>query len=642
MNSLPCGKIHKIATGIGATTLEIRDKTRNSLIVCPTRALAGSKAIAEKIFYIGSKYGSLKPTSIDRIKKNIKNKKLTKVAVVSDSLVPLLNDLGKEAYKDFFIMFDEIDAYQSEISYRPRLEEAFEEYFKFPKDRRCMVSATLQEFSDDRLVGEPQTEIIIDSQQKPGINIIEYSDNKYATIKAYIESIRKKYPGDKILIAYNSIDGISKVMSILPEEYKAEAGILCSEERKKEFKPNVRAKIDKGKLSHKITFMTSAYFIGVDMLEKLHIAIVSDCYVPHCIITGAKMTQIFGRTRKGCITRTIVTNNDSNKFKAISDFKGELVDKAEISKHLLDALGNMKIDLVTNEYIRRIEKAIFEHSTYEKIKLLRISNKKYTHNYLGIDFLIQRQKSLNDYYSDFGLFLTNIGNSYYVNSSDTSKAKLSREEQRILERHVQDSNEIKLSKEMRILNEGADYDTRANSEVEILLDHIHAYEYRLFNYEAVRAEVEGHLRGDRSSKDKKLIRQLKNILNNLEAYIEDPYKSTLWKRLREEFDLFEDDKSDGNVINLISKSIFTRGEISRKLTKISIELNGDIIPQLESEHEAIKYFRNLFDTKRGRKKNARRDNGYKIIGSYHNVYKLADDNKLQGGRFLYSLELPED
>jgi len=191
INSLPCGKIHKIATGIGATTLEIRDKTRNSLIVCPTRALAGSKAIAEKIFYIGSKYGSLKPTSIDRIKKNIKNKKLTKVAVVSDSLVPLLNDLGKEAYKDFFIMFDEIDAYQSEISYRPRLEEAFEEYFKFPKDRRCMVSATLQEFSDDRLVGEPQTEIIIDSQQKPGINIIEYSDNKYATIKAYIESIRK-------------------------------------------------------------------------------------------------------------------------------------------------------------------------------------------------------------------------------------------------------------------------------------------------------------------------------------------------------------------------------------------------------------------------------------------------------------------
>ena len=53
LTSLPSGRVFKRYTGIGATTVEIKDQSRNSIIICPTRALAAGKAISEKIMYVG-------------------------------------------------------------------------------------------------------------------------------------------------------------------------------------------------------------------------------------------------------------------------------------------------------------------------------------------------------------------------------------------------------------------------------------------------------------------------------------------------------------------------------------------------------------------------------------------------------------
>jgi len=54
--SLPAGKIDKRYPGIGATTLEIENPSRNSIIVFPTKALAATKAKANHIHYFGSAY----------------------------------------------------------------------------------------------------------------------------------------------------------------------------------------------------------------------------------------------------------------------------------------------------------------------------------------------------------------------------------------------------------------------------------------------------------------------------------------------------------------------------------------------------------------------------------------------------------
>jgi hypothetical protein len=56
VSSLPYGMIDKQYPGIGATTLELENSNRNSIIVFPTRALAATKAIGKIIHYVGSYY----------------------------------------------------------------------------------------------------------------------------------------------------------------------------------------------------------------------------------------------------------------------------------------------------------------------------------------------------------------------------------------------------------------------------------------------------------------------------------------------------------------------------------------------------------------------------------------------------------
>lgn len=49
-------------------------------------------------------------------------------------------------YHDYFLMVDEIDTMQADSAYRPRLENVMDYYFKFDRQQRSVVSATLIDF----------------------------------------------------------------------------------------------------------------------------------------------------------------------------------------------------------------------------------------------------------------------------------------------------------------------------------------------------------------------------------------------------------------------------------------------------------------------------------------------------------------
>lgn len=51
-------------------------------------------------------------------------------------------------------MVDEIDVLQSDNSFRPQLEDVIDYYFMFPPKNRCMVTATMKEFSNPLLKTE--------------------------------------------------------------------------------------------------------------------------------------------------------------------------------------------------------------------------------------------------------------------------------------------------------------------------------------------------------------------------------------------------------------------------------------------------------------------------------------------------------
>jgi len=153
--SLPAGRIDKSFPGIGATTLEIKDKSRNSIIVFPTRSLAALKAEKHGMYYFGSRFQNISSSNFEDVKSALKNGTLVKIAVVADSLPKIFHDLKKENLSSqFFLMIDEIDSFQTESNYRPALENCIDIYFDFPTERRCLITATMNFFSNNKIKNE--------------------------------------------------------------------------------------------------------------------------------------------------------------------------------------------------------------------------------------------------------------------------------------------------------------------------------------------------------------------------------------------------------------------------------------------------------------------------------------------------------
>src|SRR5690606_6216533 len=93
---LPPGRIMKQYTGIGATTQEIKDSTRNSIIVVPTKALATTKVIyannnldCEKYIFLygGSEYMRVQKTSLKEIHYAIKYIKIMYLIFFADTFL---------------------------------------------------------------------------------------------------------------------------------------------------------------------------------------------------------------------------------------------------------------------------------------------------------------------------------------------------------------------------------------------------------------------------------------------------------------------------------------------------------------------------------------------------------------------------
>lgn len=135
----PHGLIKKNRTGIGATTLEL-NSPRNSIVVVPTRALAYGKAASSKIEGESDKYrvlyvgGDIPGFIVPEISDYLMDSSIhyKKFIVVADSLPRLLHIIGKEHYKDYFLMIDEIDSYQYDCSYRPNMEMSWTTISSFP------------------------------------------------------------------------------------------------------------------------------------------------------------------------------------------------------------------------------------------------------------------------------------------------------------------------------------------------------------------------------------------------------------------------------------------------------------------------------------------------------------------------------
>lgn len=405
IDRLPSGLIDKRATGIGATTCELTSP-RNSIIVVPTRALAYSKAQSQpNSFYLGSPYGNIKSKINDEEIRNYLSSDIDfkKFLVVADSLPRLIKVIGAEVYNDYFIMIDEIDSFQSEFEYRPKMELSIEYFFRFKEG--CLVSATLIDFSDPMVNGLPRIIIDYKFNVKKELNIFYGSRQAVKTVSELIKDyyFKRQYwsacktdSNVKLLVAYNSVESIMEVIALLPFELRKKCKVLCSEKSKeKTILDNIEYydELKNNLLPGQINFITSAYFVGINIDELFCPLLVNDSKVQHSFLSLDKIKQIEGRCRVGLQSVFVLFSIASPDFKGTN--KQVLLDSACSQ---VDSIKSMMLtgntELRKGESLRsKVEPLIDYFSPQALCKLTSNDNIEVSH--LAIDNELLKDKLLN-------------------------------------------------------------------------------------------------------------------------------------------------------------------------------------------------------------------------------------------------------
>jgi len=432
MDRVPFGILNKAITGLGATRLEIMNQERNSIIVVPTKSLAYSKYKSvnsikgeDYAFYVGSPIKEIKnKVSSAQIQRYLQNSSTAKkkFLVVADSLpflIKILEDNKIDVYHDYFLMVDEIDTMQADSAYRPRLENVMDYYFKFDRQQRSVVSATLIDFSNPQFKFESKVTVCWEENPRRNIDLV-YTNYVDDVAKGFIKQKLETSPNEKILIAYNSLDGILNILNMLRNENivnSSDLGILCSErsnDKIKEYLEDTDNVIDEGgHLQKRIVFMTCAYFAGIDILDQCHLITISSHLQPFTYLSTQRMTQIAGRCRNGNLSEIIIYDIPQNllksEFKDKFEYQSYLVRKAEAYADFLNSTRNaiinnkelQELESFINSFVDFSAKAKVDSSNYP-IKIVRQNciDKKFIPAYFNIDSLTEKWELIYSLYSE--------------------------------------------------------------------------------------------------------------------------------------------------------------------------------------------------------------------------------------------------
>ncbi len=425
-DKLPSGIINKTETGIGATTVEL-NANRNSIIVEPLKVTASTKAAQSKhssleILYVGSPtINHSKKTTDQDIEKFLlsKNLKFKKIIVVSDSLKRVIELLKKHKIDDYFLTIDESDTMQTDAIFRGSMESCYELYKEYPKENRCLVTATQIEFNDPDLAKEEVTNIEYENPVSRSITI-NYSENILGATLEKIKELHLKYPSEKIVVAYNNVIKLKDLAIDIEKELSLPVNdicILCGGSSKKTADIYFR-ELESTFLPAKINLITSAYHTGYDLKERYHLITIIDNTDPINCLSVSRIKQIAGRCRdlKGLFSENIIYNfkkptETHNKF-TLED----LVDAANKEIKAINCLtDNFGKSTILNDQILKIRKLITDDVTCLGYPLVSInSNGESQISYLNIDAAIETYRFYNEtYIKEKGLFetLSKIGNS---------------------------------------------------------------------------------------------------------------------------------------------------------------------------------------------------------------------------------------
>ncbi|WP_026462272.1 hypothetical protein [Adhaeribacter aquaticus] len=404
---LPAGIVNKTETGIGATTLELNSE-RNSIIVEPIRVTASRKAKKTPgSLYVGSPTPEFnQKVTNDKIKAYIDSPggKHKKLIVVADSLPRVIEAIGENVYRDYFLMIDEIDAFQNDAAFRGSMEKSLDYYKKFPQTNRALVTATPLGFSDPELEHEHQTIIQYETPVGRDIALI-YTDNVSGSAFDHIKEQLQTNPGQKIAIAFNSVTGCRGLAQKLEKDRvvsPAEIKILCStssEERVGKY----FAELTNEQLPGQVTFFTSAYFNGFDLDERYHLVSISDPTSPITALSDHKLKQIAGRSRPGLLSETVIYGTSKELPEEIT-----AVDEKSLISAAVDEIKaiecfemNFRNNPVLKNSIKKIRELVVERTRHLKYSLVRLdADGKPQISYFNVDACLETIRVNKEVYQD--------------------------------------------------------------------------------------------------------------------------------------------------------------------------------------------------------------------------------------------------
>ena len=412
---LPHGLVHKDETGMGATSLELRTP-RNSIIVEPIKITASSKAKShtkspsEKVLYVGSetKFHPNKITKAE-IVAYINNPKILhkKIIVVADSLYRVIDAIGDNVFKDYFLLLDEVDSFQMDSTFRKSMDECIEYYKKFERSNRCMLSATMIDFSDPELNREEKTVIEYDKTTPRNIHLIRSSTTELIENAAdKIVEILNDNPDNKIMVAFNSVARSFEIAEYLNSSSiikESDIKILCSKASKSKV-TKYYSELDNELLPSKVNFVTSAYFSGFDLKEDYHLISVSSNKSLGRSLSDKRLKQIAGRCRtpNKILSETVIYDLANFNDDYIQPTKESLLADAQSQ---IDSLKCIERQYSKSPILKRIHNVLVDQiiETLENNKSRFIKKDKKTGkvdiSYLNIDAYLENSTTHFELYN---------------------------------------------------------------------------------------------------------------------------------------------------------------------------------------------------------------------------------------------------
>lgn len=307
--------IFKNLTGIGATTMEINDKSRHSIIIEPNvPVIMGKEMKHPEVLGV---YRGVNEKHINEylLNESIPCKKILTTPESFEKIFLAIIEFNPpfDFYNDFFLLFDECDRISKDIDYRETIADPLFRFFKFKN--KAFISATAVEPSDPKFKEQNFEYLSI----LPTYEIVQKLD-LFVTNNPYsqLEQLLKKYPSEKNFIFFNSVKGIEKIISNF--NIAIESAVFCSDKALDDVKDRVRfsSSMIEEEQFLKYNFFTSRFFSAVDIDTDYdcNIFLITDTdLAEHSTIDpSSEAIQIIGRFRNPSIKKKIfaVTNVDEN------------------------------------------------------------------------------------------------------------------------------------------------------------------------------------------------------------------------------------------------------------------------------------------------------------------------------------------